>query len=173
MTFCSPKRATAVIVLTLSALTFGAAQTAGAQSGDTGPPATKKECLQRLKKEKRAYAATRKAFPAKKKAATDKVDAQRKKHTALKARYAAIQAELDTLQNTNTSGLTDDQVTAINARIDALVQEQREVKIKIDEAEVKVHNTTNDLNVIVKKYKDDMKNWPIQIKHIKAYCDKM
>src|SRR3954451_15434750 len=125
MTSRSLKRATAATLLTLSALSFGVAQNAGAQSGDSGPPATKKECLRILKQRKAEYAAERKAFPKQKKAATDKVDAQSKKFATLKARYDAIQVEIDTIQNTSTEGLTEDQVNAMNARIEALLKEQR------------------------------------------------
>ena len=160
----------AALILAMS-LAAGAGASSGA--GDFGPPATKNQCLRILKRERSDLGAERKAFPARKKAATAKINARRAAADALNARYDAIQPQIDAIMNTNTAGLTQQDVDAMNARIGQLTAQQRGLHDKVDTAEGKTEEAVLARQELVKKYNDDMKNWPVQIEQIKRYCANM
>jgi peptidoglycan hydrolase CwlO-like protein len=163
------KLVTLFLVLTLGlAVQAHASQT----PGDSGkPPATKGECLKRLKGFQHEYAGERASFPARKRAAQKLIDARRARVTALQTQYDGIQTQIDTVQNTPVT--TQEAADAANKQIDALIAKQRALKTKVDTAEGKVDEAVEALKALVAKYRDDMKNWPIYIKQIKAYCAKM
>jgi hypothetical protein len=170
MTLSLPARGAAVVVLSLSLLT-GIAQADGQGGGQ--PPKTKKQCLRILKTGQHDLAAERKAYPARKKAALAKVTSQRAKLAALTAQHDAIAPQMDAITNTNTEGLTESDIDAMNAKIEALTQQERALQAKVDTAGGKVDEAVFASKGLVAKYRDDMKNWPVQLKHIKSYCSKM
>jgi len=174
-TFSVPGGAVAAALIVLASVTLGLAPTAGAQAraGDTGPPATKKQCLRILKSNQRDLASERTAFPALKKAATAKVDARRATAATLRSQHEAIQPQIDAIMNTSTEELSQADVDAMNARIDGLITQQRALSLKADDAEGKTDEAVLALRAVVKKYDTDMKNWPTHIKQIKRYCAKM
>lgn len=141
--------------------------------GDGQPPKTKKECLQILKKDQRAYADERKTFPARKKAATDKIAALDAKADVLKAKYEDLQAQIDAITNSDTTGLSLEEVDALNAKIDALSAQQRKVADKAAVADGKTDEAREALKTLKAKHRDDMKNWPVIIRQVKSYCAKM
>jgi chromosome segregation ATPase len=167
-------RLRATFVMTLTALMFGSTAVALAGgAGDFAPPATKKQCLAILKKDRRMRDAEIKAHPAAMKAAQAKIAAAQSKYAALKAQYDAIQPQIDAIMNTDTSGFTQDQVDALNTQINDLVAKQRALKSKVDVAGGKVDEAKEARKTVAKKYADDMKNWPKYLKQVAAYCAKM
>jgi hypothetical protein len=170
MTLSLPARAAAVVVLSLSLLT-GIAQADGQGGGQ--PPKTKKQCLRILKAGQHDLAAERKAYPARKKAALAKVTSQRAKLATLTAQHDAIAPQMDAIMNTNTDGLTESDIDAMNAKIEALTQQQLALQTKVDEAVGKLEEAIFTAKTLADRYRDDMKNWPGMIKQVKSYCSKM
>jgi len=174
MTFSVTRRAVASALIVLSSVTFGVASASAARvQGDTGPPATKKQCLRILKGNQRDLASARKAFPALKQAAAAKVDARRHYAATLRSQHDAIQPQIDAIMNTNTEGLSQGDVDAMNARIESLLAQQRALSLKVDTAEGKTDEAVFALQAVINKHASDEKNWPIHIKQIKRYCAKM
>ena len=75
--------------------------------------------------------------------------------------------------NTSTEGLTQEQVDAMNAQIDALNEQKRKLQDRIDTAGGKVDEAKLALKAVVAKFLDDKKNFPVYIAQIAAYCAKM
>src|SRR3954467_646240 len=175
MTCSVPGGAVATALIVVSSATFGLAPAAGAQTGagDTGPPATKKQCVRILKANQRDLASERTAFPALKKTATAKVDTRRAKAATLRSQLEAIQPQIDVIMNTNTEGLSQADADAMNARIEALIAEQHALSVRVDTADGKTDEAIFALKAALKKYDSDMKNWPTYIGQIKRYCAKM
>ena len=183
MNFPRSSRTLIAALLAVSLLAGAAFHSASAQARDRGqsgqgagagqPPKTKKQCLQILKRERTDLAKFRKAHPALKRAALKKIESQRLKFNALKATQAAIEPQIDAIMATNTEGLTQADIDAMNAQIDTLIAQQRDMQDDVDEAEGDIDEATMAYDALVKKYKTDVKNWPIQIKQIKTYCAKM
>ena len=183
MNFSISSRSLIAALLAVSLLAGAMFQSASAQARDRGqsgqgagagqPPKTKKQCLKILKQQRNDLAKFRKSHPALKQAALKKVAAQRAKFDALKAAQAAIQPQIDAIMATNTEGFTQADIDAMNAQIDALIAQQSSMQDSVDEAEGNVDEATMAYDALVQKYKTDVKYWPINIKHIKAYCAKM
>jgi hypothetical protein len=166
-------RTAVVALLSFTFLGGTLAQSASAQSGDTGPPATKRQCLQILKKDQHEYAAEHKAFPGLDKKQLAKVDALRVKLKTAQDLYDALGVQIETIRTSNVDALTPDEYAALTVKFNALVQQQRDQQIVVDDAGVKVSNAVSARATKRDKYKDDMKNWPVYIKQIKTYCAKM
>jgi hypothetical protein len=174
MTFSVTRRAVASALIVLSSVTFGVASASAARvQGDTGPPATKKQCLRILKGNQRDLASARKAFPALKQAAAAKVAARRHHAATVRSQHDAIQPQIDAIMNTNTEGLSQWDVDTMNARIESLLAQQRTLSLKVDTADGKTDEAVFALQAVINKHASDEKNWPIHIKQIKRYCAKM
>lgn len=166
-------RVRATSVVTLAALTLGSTAVAVAAQGDFAPPATKKQCLAILKKDRGTRDAEIKAHPGAMKAAQAKIAAAQAKYTALKAQYKAIQPQIDAIMSSDTSGFTQAQVDALNKQINDLIAKQRALSSKVDVAGGKVDEAKEARKTVAAKYADDMKNWPAMLRHVAAYCAKM
>jgi hypothetical protein len=174
MTLSVTRRAVGCALITISCVTFGVAPANAAKvEGDTGPPATKTQCLRILKDNQRDLGSARKAFPALKRAAAAKVDARRLYVTTLRSEHDAIQPQIDAIMDTNTEGLSQSDVDAMNARIESLLAQQSALSLKVDMAEGKTDEAVLALEAVIKKHASDEKNWPGYIKQVKRYCAKM
>lgn len=166
-------RVRATSVVTLAALTLGSTAVAVAAQGDFAPPATKRQCLTILKKDRGMRDAEIKTHPGAMKAARAKIAAAQAKYTALKAQYKAIQPQIDAIMSTDTSGFTQTHVDALNKQINDLIAKQRALQPNVDVAGGKVDEAKQARKTVAAKYADDMKNWPAMLRQVAAYCAKM
>jgi hypothetical protein len=164
--------AAVAVLLPLALQGVAVARADGGQGGGQAPK-TKKQCLRILKAGRDDLAAERKAYPGRKKAALAKVTSQRAKLAALTAQHDAIAPQIDAIMNTNTEGLSESDVAAMNDRIEGLTGQERALRAKVDTAGGNVDEAVLASKALAAKYHDDVKNWPVQLEHIKSYCSKM
>ena len=144
---------------------------AGREHG--APPASKSQCKQYVARRVKILAEVEASFKRDQPKLAAKAAAATKESEDLKAEVQTLTDQANQLTETDTTGYTQEQIDALNAQLDALMQQRQQDQQKLENTVGPAHSDAEyALRQLVKNHTRDVAGWKGAIKIVKEYCAK-
>ena len=144
---------------------------AGREHG--APPASKSQCKQYVARRVKILAEVEANFKRDQPKLAAKAAAATRESEDLKAEVQTLTDQANQLTETDTTGYTQEQIDALNAQVDALMQQRQQDQQKLENTVGPAHSDAEyALRQLVKNHTRDVAGWKGAIKIVKDYCAK-